>query len=139
MDELLSKPKKSEFGYLREEGEEKRLFVRMKGTTEDPELSFDREAAREHRKQERKEEKDEVKDALRKEFGLFGGEDSLSTEKDEEGTEGKGEPAFDVRWGDEQKKKEKEKEEEKEEGKSLWDRLGIGKDEEDKEDKKDED
>lgn len=146
LDELLSKPKESEFGYLRDDGKKKKLFVKMTGSTEDPELGFDREAARRSRKERRKEEKEEVKDALRKEFGLFGGADSLSTKEDEEKEESeeKDEPVFDVEWGEEKedKKEDKgEKEEQEEQGKSLWDRLGIGGDdeEEDKEEQEGED
>ncbi|MFB6258187.1 MAG: AsmA-like C-terminal region-containing protein [Flavobacteriales bacterium] len=129
MDELLSKPKKSKFGYLRKEGNKKRLFVKMTGTSEDPQISFDRKAAKEFRQKHRKKEKEEIKEVLRKEFGLFGGKDSASTREKEKGEE-KGDPVFDVQWGDEKAKKEKRQKEEKEEEKSLWDRLGIGNDEE---------
>ncbi len=132
MDDLLSKPKKSEFGYLKDEGNKKRLFVKMTGTTEDPNISFDREAASKFRKKRRKDEKEEVKDALRKEFGLFGGKDSSSTKEKEE--KDKGEPAFEVSWGDEEKKKKKKEKEKEDE--NLWDRLGGDDEEEKKEDDK---
>lgn len=138
MDELLTEPKKSEFGYLRDEGSEKRLFVKMTGTTEEPEISFDREAARKFRKKQREEEKKDVKEVLQEEFGLFGGQDSTEKEAKEEE---KADPAFDVKWGSEKeeaKKKEEEKEAEKDD-KSLWERLGISnKDEKEEGTKKEE-
>ncbi len=138
MDELLSKPKKSEFGYLRDEGNEKRLFVKMTGTTEEPEISFDRKAAREHREERRKDEKRDIKEALQEEFGLF--EETDSTESKKEKEEEKAKPVFDVKWGSEKegsKKKEEERtDREDKKEKSLWERLGISKDEEEENEKK---
>ncbi len=127
LDDLLTRSEKSEFGYIKDEGRKKRLFVKMTGNSENPDLSFDRQAASEFRQKRREKEKESVKDALRKEFGLFGGKDSLSTDSTEKEEE-KSDPVFDVKWGDE-KKKEKEQEK-KEKEKSFWEQLGIGDDEE---------
>lgn len=131
MDKLLTEPKKSEFGYLRDEGRKKRLFVKMTGTTGNPEISFDREAARKYRKEQRQDEKKNVKEVLQKEFGLFEGEDSTES-KDKEAEKDKAK--FDVKWGSEKDKANEQKQEKGEEkdDKSLWERLGINDEEAEK-------
>lgn len=134
LDELLSKPKESEFGYLKDEGSKRRLFVRMNGHVDDPNVQMDREAAREHREERREDEKKNIREALREEFGLFKKD---STESQKEETEEEASPEFEVKWGSDSDEEEKqEMEAKKDSSKSLWERLGIGEGKKDDDDER---
>lgn len=71
-----------------DDGLGKRLFVSMKGTTDDPVFQMDKELAKEVRQDEMQAEKANVKALLKQELGLFKRDNSLGTyqEKKEVGS-----------------------------------------------------
>jgi uncharacterized protein involved in outer membrane biogenesis len=100
-----------------DDGLGKRMFVSMKGTTDNPLFSMDKELAKEVRQSEMLQEKQNVKALLKEELGLFkkdGGTGAFKETKSEGGS------TITVGWGDEvpvkssngdnSKTKEKEKE-----------------------------
>ncbi len=102
LSELLSKEKKSEFGYIKDDGTGKTVFLSMTGKAKDPTVSFDRKASRQHLKARFEEEKEEVRSVLKKEFK--GASDTTSTSKEEKAAD----PEFDIEWGEQEKKKKEE-------------------------------
>lgn len=74
LTELLTNPKHSEFGDIRDDGTGGSFFLRMKGPINNLQFSYDRMAARERRKEMLKEEKETLKELIKDEFGgIFGG------------------------------------------------------------------
>jgi len=66
-----------------DDGLGRKLFVYMKGTTENPEYGIDKDVAKEIRQQERQAEKENVKALLKEELGLFKKNKSVGTYKEE--------------------------------------------------------
>ncbi|MFN0032732.1 MAG: AsmA-like C-terminal region-containing protein [Flavobacteriales bacterium] len=93
---------------VQDDGLGKRLFVTMKGTTENPEFTIDKDAAKENRQQEMQAEKQSVKALLKEEFGLFKRDNSIGTYK-EQTTPSGGTTTID--WGDGDTPTDKKKEE----------------------------
>lgn len=118
------KERKEEFGYIVDDDTGLNVFLRMQGTTSNPEFSMDKDAARQKRKNQFEEEKNNFKSILKEEFGLFKNDTTLSGVEEEE----KAKTRFEVEWDNlEQKKdslsksdKKKKKEKEKDDG---WDDL----------------
>jgi hypothetical protein len=79
LSDLLRTGKKQneEFGYVVEDPAGLRLFMRMTGTTDNPEFSLDKDGAREKRKRELEKEKNVLKSILKEEFGLFKSDTTL--------------------------------------------------------------
>lgn len=65
-----------------DDGEGKKLYLYMRGTTENPEFGVDKQMAKETRQQEIQEEKQNVKALLKEEFGLFRKDQSVGTYKE---------------------------------------------------------
>jgi uncharacterized protein involved in outer membrane biogenesis len=66
-----------------DDGLGKRLYVSMKGTTENPVFGIDRELAKEVRQEEMEVERQNVKALLKEEFGLFKRDNSVGSFKEE--------------------------------------------------------
>lgn len=65
-----------------DDGLGKRMFVSMKGTTDNPVFNIDKDAAKENRQEEMQAEKQNVKALLKEEFGLFKKDNSIGTFKE---------------------------------------------------------
>ncbi|MEY4593904.1 MAG: hypothetical protein RIQ47_314, partial [Bacteroidota bacterium] len=64
------KSSNSEFGEIEDDGLGRtQLYLSMKGTVDNPKISYDRKAVGEKIKQEAKQEKEQLKQLLRDEFG----------------------------------------------------------------------
>jgi len=79
-DVLVKKEKEYE---VQDDGLGRKLFVYMKGTTDNPEYGIDKDVAKEIRQQERQTEKENVKALLKEELGLFKKNKNVGTYKDE--------------------------------------------------------
>lgn len=104
LSELLSKEKKSEFGYIKDDGTGKTIFLSMEGQANDPTVSFDRKASRQHLKARFEEEKEEVRSVLEKEFKGVSDSTSRSSSKAEKASD----PEFEIEWGGDEKKEKEE-------------------------------
>jgi hypothetical protein len=89
------KQKESDFGYIVDDPSGLKLFMKMTGTTENPEFSLDKDGVRQRRKQQLADEKDEVKGMLKEEFGLFKSDTSITATEPEKETK---DPKFSVEW-----------------------------------------
>lgn len=69
--DVLVKDKPSEYGYIVDDGEGRRMYLSVVGTLDNPEFKFDAEARKEAKKEKIAEEKNKIKSILNKEFGLF--------------------------------------------------------------------
>lgn len=113
VDQLLGmkikKPEKervTEFGYVQDDGlGRSKLFLKMTGNLENPDITYDTKQLREHWKQELKKEKQKVKNILHEEFGLFKDSSKENVKKTEATNEKEQEP-FQIEWGEEQNKEE---------------------------------
>lgn len=70
--DILSKSADSEFGTVADDGLSNRFFLKMTGTTDDPQFAYDRMAHKEQRKEDRKTSRAEARDALRSTFSRKG-------------------------------------------------------------------
>jgi hypothetical protein len=124
------KKKRSAFGETEDDGLGSRFFLAMKGTTENPEFSFDRDARRAQRKEDLEREKKVFKDIIKEEFGgLFGKKKEDKTKDSGEQKPDKQEEAeITIEWSETDSTKNSKKEEKKK--KSFWDRLKDDQDEE---------
>ncbi|MEQ8907833.1 MAG: AsmA-like C-terminal region-containing protein [Vicingaceae bacterium] len=103
----VKKPQNNEFGYVEDDGLGRtKVFMRMQGDLEDPNVSYDTEQLKSHLKQEVQKEKQTIKKLLNEEFGFFK-KDSLSS-KDLNNEEKKKSP-FTVEWDEAQEKKSTQK------------------------------
>lgn len=101
------KPKSNEFGYVEEDGLGRtKLFLKMSGTVENPQISYDKEQLKTHIKTTIQKEKNEVKQLLNEEFGLFK-KDSLVNKNE---PKKQSESPFSIEW-DETDEESSEKEE----------------------------
>ena len=84
LSDVLGKKVKSansEFGEIEDDGLGRtQLFLSMKGTVDDPKISYDRKAVGDKIKQEAQEERKQLKELLREEFGGKKKEDPKKTE-----------------------------------------------------------
>ncbi|MEQ8625292.1 MAG: AsmA-like C-terminal region-containing protein [Vicingaceae bacterium] len=72
LNRKVKKPKQSEFGYVEDDGLGKsKLYLKMTGTVENPNISYDSEQLKATIKERFTEEKQSVKQILNEEFGLF--------------------------------------------------------------------
>jgi hypothetical protein len=78
--------RKSTEWQVEDDGLGKRMFVSMKGTTDNPEFAIDKDAAKQNRQQEMQAEKQSVKTLLKEEFGLFKKDNSVGTYKEKPAT-----------------------------------------------------
>ncbi len=78
-DVLVKKEKEYQ---VQDDGLGRRLFVYMKGTTDNPEYGIDKEVAKETRQMERQAEKENVKALLKEEFGMFKKSNEVGTYKE---------------------------------------------------------
>ena len=69
--DLKNTRKETEFGIEEDDGTGARIFIRMKGTLDNPIIEWDSEARKENAKENREIEKQNAKAMLRDEFGLF--------------------------------------------------------------------
>jgi hypothetical protein len=100
LGELLrtGREKDSEFGYVVDDDTGTRIFLRMAGTIDNPEFSSDKETAREKRKEKFDQETKTFKGILKKEFGLFKSDTTLTAPSK---IPVENEPVqFDVEWGE---------------------------------------
>jgi hypothetical protein len=100
LGELLrtGREKDSEFGYVVDDDTGTRIFLRMAGTIDNPEFSSDKETAREKRKEKFDQETNTFKGILKKEFGLFKSDTTLTAPSE---IPVENEPVqFDVEWGE---------------------------------------
>lgn len=68
----VKKPENNEFGYIEDDGLGRtKVFMRMRGTVDQPTFSFDKEQLKTHIKSKVQAEKQSVKSILKEEFGLF--------------------------------------------------------------------
>ena len=100
LNELLrtGKERKSEFGYVVDDGTGMRIFFKMEGTVDYPEFSSDKDSARETRKEKFETEKKTFRSILKEEFGLFKNDTTLvlpNTSKEEQS-----QLEFEVEFGD---------------------------------------
>lgn len=84
LNELLGnkvrKPQNEEFGYVEDDGlGQTKVFIKMSGTTSNPEFSYDKDALKTKLKSEVKKEKTTIKSLLNKEFGLFKSDSTLES------------------------------------------------------------
>ena len=72
LNRRVKKPKQHEFGYVEDDGLGKsKLFLKMTGTVDNPNISYDGEQLKANIKERFSEEKQSVKRILNEEFGLF--------------------------------------------------------------------
>jgi hypothetical protein len=100
-DLLAKKAKKSssvtEFGEIRDDGMGRHMiFLRVAGTPEDYDISYDKNAASQSLKKNIREEKKEIKSIFKEEFGLYQKDPTLNQDTKEEE-----EPVFQTQWEDE--------------------------------------
>lgn len=86
LNEILGKkvkrPQSNEFGYVKDDGLGRtKIFVKMQGTVEKPEFSYDSKALKKHLKGEVNTEKKTIKKLLNEEFGLFKNDSSYQDVK----------------------------------------------------------
>lgn len=99
----VKKPTKNEFGYVEDDGLGRtKLFMKMNGTTDNPQFGYDTEELKTHLKTEVEQEKKTIKKLLNQEFGLFKKDTTLKDVRTS--TPNKKSP-FQVEW-EEGKKKE---------------------------------
>ncbi len=128
LNELLGrkvkKPKENEFGYVEDDGLGRtKIFLKMTGNVDNPEVSYDKEQLKSHVKEKVNEEKQTIKRLLNEEFGLFKN-DSISKPKKKE-TE---EKPFTIEWDDsENQDTSQTKSEKKEESQSEKKKTKKGK------------
>lgn len=68
----VKKPENNEFGYIEDDGLGRtKVFMRMRGTVDQPTFSYDKEQLKNHIKSKVQAEKQSVKSILKEEFGLF--------------------------------------------------------------------
>ena len=68
----VKKPSKNEFGYVEDDGLGRtKIFMKMYGSTENPQFGYDTEELKTHLKTEVEQEKKTIKKLLNQEFGLF--------------------------------------------------------------------
>lgn len=79
--DILVQRRQDDFGEVEDDGLGNRFFLSMKGTTDNPEFGYDRQAKKEYRKQELSVEKEAIKDLLKDELKMFGKKDSTQTGK----------------------------------------------------------
>lgn len=82
--DILVQKKQDDFGEVADDGLGNRFFLSMKGTIDNPEFGYDRQAKKEYRKQEMAKEKEEIRQLLRDEFKLGAKRDSVATPPKEE-------------------------------------------------------
>lgn len=108
----------SEFGIIQDDGTGVRIFMRMRGTTDNPIIEWDNEAQKEQTQENREAAKKEALSILKTEFGFRKGDTSISIYKPiKQPTEelqidfsnSKEEPAVEQKKESEMKKKMKEK------------------------------
>ena len=95
-----------------DDGLGKRVFVSMKGTTDNPEFSVDKEMGKAVRQEEMQAEKQNVKALLKEELGLFKKDKSVGTYKEDVQPSGS---TTTLQWEDADVQAEKPKEKQKEE------------------------
>ncbi len=97
LSEVLRKGKgnSNEFGHVVDDGTGLNIFLKMYGTTSNPQFSMDKDAARAKRNNQFQEEKQTFKSILKEEFGLFKKDTTLQALPD---PEPKGETQFEVTW-----------------------------------------
>lgn len=71
LSQIFRKNEVNEFGYLVDEDTGMKIFVAVKGTTDKPEFSFDKQAAAEARRERLQAEKNTFKSVLKTGFGLY--------------------------------------------------------------------
>ncbi len=112
--DVLIKDKSSDFGYIVDDGEGRRMYLSLVGTIDEPEFKLDAEARKDARKEKIADEKNKIKSILNQEFGLF----KNSTENADNSQKNDPAPAkVEVDWdntdestkdkGEEEKKKKK--------------------------------
>jgi hypothetical protein len=69
--DLLNAEKDSEFGEVVDDGTGIKIFMRMRGTLENPIIEWDKTSRKEQSKQNREEAKKDAKSILKSEFGLY--------------------------------------------------------------------
>ncbi len=68
----VKKPENNEFGYIEDDGLGRtKIFMRMAGTVDEPDFSYDKEQLKSHIKNKVQAEKQSVKSILKEEFGFF--------------------------------------------------------------------
>lgn len=125
------KKKRSDFGEVEDDGLGSRFFLAMKGTTDNPNFSFDKDARKAQRREDINEEKKVFKNLLKEEFGLFKGDDSLKEDEPKEKKEVLDEePKITVEWGEADTARTEKKEDKPKKKRSILDRLKGDEDEE---------
>lgn len=125
----LKTKKESEFGPIKDDGTGIRIFLAMRGTTDDPIFEIDKDSRKEERQEKLEEEKNTLKSILHEEFGLFKNDTTLRSAP----VEADDAPTFIIDW-EEYEEEEEQIEESTEDNRSGFDRflnnLGIQTEEE---------
>lgn len=95
--DILVRKERREFGEVEDDGLGSRFFLSMKGSVDDPEFGYDRDAKKELRKEERRQERETLKQILKEELNPFRKRDD--GEKDEGGSGGSS-TTITIDWGD---------------------------------------
>lgn len=106
LNEILGKkvkrPNNNEFGYVEDDGLGRtKIFVKMEGTVDDPQISYDSKELKKHLQSEVQTEKKTIKKLLNEEFGLFKKD---TTYKDIELSKSPKKSPFTIEWDEKQKK-----------------------------------
>ncbi len=99
--DILLRGDRSEFGSIEDDGLGHRVFLSMKGTTDDPSFGYDRQAKRAMNEQAREAERDVLKTLIKDEFSRFRKRDESTSGSS--GSAGSASPnhSISVGWGDE--------------------------------------
>lgn len=68
--DLKTVQKDTEFGVIEDDGTGFNIFMKMTGTMDNPQISWDKDAQKEHSKEQRQKAKDEALSILKSEFGI---------------------------------------------------------------------
>lgn len=106
LNEVLGKkvkrPENEEFGYIEDDGLGRtKIFVKMYGTVDQPQFSYDTKALKKHLKSEVSKEKRTIKKLLNQEFGLFKND---TTYKNIELNTPSAKSAFSIEWDEKETK-----------------------------------
>jgi hypothetical protein len=95
--DILVRKDRTEFGDIEDDGLGSRFFLSMKGTVDDPQFGYDREAKKEIRKEERRQERETLKQILKDDLNPFKKRDSSDEETNPSGGGGS---TITIDWGD---------------------------------------
>ena len=95
--DLLVRKDRTEFGAIEDDGLGSRFFLSMKGTVDDPQFGYDRDAKKEIRKEERRQERETLKQILKDDLNPFKKRESSDRDENPSGSGGS---TITIDWGD---------------------------------------